>query len=84
MNKKNKDEIRVLHVISSAEIAGGERYLYDLIKHSDNKFKHMVLLPYHGPFEMLLKKSDFKYTTIKLQKKFSIRSLFRIIKLIVF
>ncbi len=74
--------IKILHIISSAAIGGGERYLNDLITHSEDRFNHIVVLPYHGPFETILEKSDFKYCIIDLKKKFSIKSLFEIIKLI--
>lgn len=74
--------IKVLHIISSAGIAGGERYLLDLIKYSNKSIEHFVVLPFPGPFEINLKKQNYNYCIINLRKKFAFNSLGEIKKLI--
>ena len=74
--------IKILHVIGSSENGGGERYIYDLIKYSNEQFSHKVVLPYYGPFEKMLNNAKFDYLVIDLQKKFSIKSLYRLKKII--
>jgi glycosyltransferase involved in cell wall biosynthesis len=82
MSKINKDEIRVLHLLSSAEIAGGERYLYDLINHGNGLISHYISLPYNGPFAKILKDSGLSFDIVPLMHKYFIRSLVEIIKLV--
>ena len=82
MSKINKEEIRVLHLLSSAEIAGGERYLYDLVNHADGLILHYIILPYKGPFAQILKDSGYSCDIIPLKHKYFVRSLTDIIRLI--
>lgn len=74
--------INILHVISSAEIGGGERHLYDLIKFSNKRFMHTTILPYNGPFKELLNKAGYEFLIIDMQKKFSLRSFLQLKKII--
>jgi glycosyltransferase involved in cell wall biosynthesis len=71
-------EIRILHLIDSPEIAGGQRYLLDLIRRSDLSCKHMVILSYDGPFTKLLREHRFKYDLISMESKFSFKSILKI------
>jgi len=82
MSRIIKDEIRVLHLLSSAEIAGGERYLYDLVNHSDELIMHHIILPYKGPFAQILKDSGFPFDIIPLKHNYFVRSFTDIIRLI--
>ncbi len=70
--------INVLHLLDSSEIAGGQRYVSDLIKHSDAKFKHTVLLSKEGPFSFLLKETGIHYEFISMEKKLSLASVMKI------
>ena len=50
MKKDKGDRIRVLHVVSSADLAGGERALLMLLDGSDTaRFEHTVALTSDGP-----------------------------------
>ena len=69
---------RVLHLIDSSEIAGGERYLLDLIKHSDPAFEHIVVLSYEGPFSGQLRDHQIRYVLISMKSTFSIKSICKI------
>jgi glycosyltransferase involved in cell wall biosynthesis len=71
-------KIKILHLIDSAEISGGERYLLDLIKHTDRFFEHHVVLPYPGPFEGMLREHHCRYLLISMERKFSFRSIEKI------
>jgi glycosyltransferase involved in cell wall biosynthesis len=68
-----------LHLIDSAEVAGGQRYLLDLIRHSSPSFEHIVVLAYQGPFEGMLKDQKCPYVPISLERKISLNSLKKII-----
>ena len=74
----SSSKIKILHLIDSAEVAGGERYLLDLIKHSDPTFEHFVILSSAGPFEKMLKDQHFRYELISMEHKFSFRSVRKI------
>lgn len=80
MKAGKKREITVLHVLSSAGIAGGERYLQDLIKYADKSIKHLVILPYHGLFTQVLKDLKYHYTIVNMERKFSIRSILSLVQ----
>jgi len=71
----SKKKVTILHIIDSGEIAGGERYILDLMKNSSNEFKHIVVLPYSGPFEQMLKAHDYRYMVFSLAHKSSLRSI---------
>ena len=77
-----KDRIRVLHILSSAEIAGGERYIYDLVNNADGLILHHIILPYKGPFAQILKDSGYHFDIINLKHKYFIWTLKNIIRLI--
>lgn len=82
MKIKNRKQLRVLHILSSAEIAGGERYLYDLIKYADKQIQHHIILPYKGPFAKILHKSELPFCIIPLKHVCFPKSVLEIIKLI--
>ncbi|HOH72172.1 MAG TPA: glycosyltransferase [Syntrophales bacterium] len=73
---------RVLHLIDSSEIAGGERYLLDLIRHSDPVFEHLVVLSYEGPFTQQLREHQIRLALISMKSRFSFDSIRKIRKLI--
>ncbi len=79
---KKSSEIRVLHLIDSSGVAGGERYLFDLIRHSDPLFDHHIILSTDGPFVGMLKEHNCRYTLIDMEPKFSVDSIRRIRKYI--
>lgn len=66
--------------MSSAGIAGGERYVQDLIQYSNKSFEHIVVLPYRGPFEQILKNCGFNYIVVNIARKFSLFSILVLIK----
>jgi len=66
--------------MSSAGIAGGERYVQDLIQYSNKSFEHIVVLPYRGPFEQILKDCSFNYIVVKMARKFSFFAILVLIK----
>jgi len=70
-----KKKITILHLIQSAGVAGGERYILDLIKYSSNAFEHIVVLPFPGPFEQMLKDSGYRYIIISLVHKISLGAI---------
>ena len=70
--------IRILHLIDSAEVAGGERYLLNLIRHSDPAFEHRVVLPYQGPLAKQLQELRCGYLPVRMEKKFSLGSIRKI------
>jgi len=72
------DKIKILHLIDSAGIAGGERYLLDLIRHSDPSFEHFVILSSAGPFERMLKDQNCRYVFISMERKISLSSVRKI------
>lgn len=76
----NHPKTRVLHLIDSSEIAGGERYLLDLIRHSDPSFEHIVVLFYDGPFAQQLRDRHIPHVLIGMQSRLSIKSIFKIRK----
>lgn len=79
---KTRPPVKILHLIDSAEMAGGQRYLLDLIRHSDACFEHSVCLSGPGPFERMLKDQNCRYVFISMKKKFSLRSIRKIRKLV--
>ena len=82
MDAIKKKKITILHIISSAGIAGGERYLLDLIRCSDKSIKHIVALPYEGPFVQLLQNNGCLYSIIPMKSKFSLKALKDLLELI--
>jgi glycosyltransferase involved in cell wall biosynthesis len=82
MPKVKQDRIRVFHLLSSAEIAGGERYLYDLVNYADKLIMHHIILPYKGPFSKILDDSGLPFDIIPLKHKYFLKSIIEIIKLI--
>ena len=78
----NCSKTRIMHLLDSSEIAGGERYLLDLIRHSDPAFEHIVVLSYEGPFAKQLRDRHVRYVLISMQSKLSIRSICKIRKYI--
>jgi len=75
-------EIRILHLIDSSDLAGGQRYLLDLVKHSDPVFKHCLVLSGRGPFVDMLRDQNCKYVFISMKRKFSLDSILKIRRLI--
>jgi len=71
----NMPKIRVLHLIDSSEIAGGERYLLDLIRRSDPTFEHIVVLSYEGPFSGQLRDHQIRYILASMKSRFSMKSI---------
>lgn len=69
---------RVLHLIDSSEVAGGERYLLDLIRRSDPAFEHIVVLSYEGPFSGQLRDQQIRYVFVSMKSRFSIKSICKI------
>ena len=65
MPKASDRKINILHLIDSAGIGGGERYLLDLVKYSGRQFEHVVVLPYSGPFQKMLEDRGCRYFVIK-------------------
>jgi glycosyltransferase involved in cell wall biosynthesis len=82
LSNEQRKKIAILHVIDSAGIAGGERYLLDLIKYSGNQFEHTVVLPYSGPFERMLKACDYRYHIVNLVSKISLSTVYQLTKII--
>ena len=78
----NHPKTRVLHLIDSAEIAGGERYLLDLIRHSHPSFEHIIVFSYEGPFAQQLRDRHIPHVLIGMQSRLSIKSIFKIRKYI--
>lgn len=74
--------IKILHLIDSSEMAGGQRYLFDLIRHSDPSCEHIVVLSFEGPFTKLLREHHCKYGLISTDSRFSINSIWKIRKFI--
>ena len=73
---------RVLHLIDSSEIAGGERYLLDLIRHSCPAFEHIVVLSYVGPFAQQLRTYQVRHVLVSMKSRFSLASIRKIRKII--
>ena len=73
--------IRVLHILSSAGIAGGERYLLDLVRFSQAGFRHDIVLPQRGPIEHLFKDVDVTFKIIDMRRQFSLSALYRLTRL---
>jgi glycosyltransferase involved in cell wall biosynthesis len=63
-------------------MAGGQRYLLDLIRHSDPSCEHVIVLSHEGPFTKLLREHHCKYVLISTDSRFSINSIWKIRKLI--
>jgi glycosyltransferase involved in cell wall biosynthesis len=82
LNAVGEKKITILHLIDSAGVSGGERYLLDLIKHSNEIFEHIVVLPYSGPFELMLKDRGYRYVIIGLAHKNALPSILALTKCI--
>lgn len=80
MNLQANSQITVLHILSSADIAGGERYLLDLINNSDNSINHLIVLPYPGPFLDLLISKNHNFTIVNMTRRFSLTSIPQLIR----
>ena len=80
MNSSCKQRITVLHILSSAGIAGGERYVLDLLKYADKSIKHLVVLPYRGPFAQVLRDCKHNFSIVDMKKRFSIRSILLLVQ----
>ena len=74
--------IGILQVLSSAGLAGGERYVFDLIRFSSPHFKQIVVLPYSGPFEEALHRAEITYYLGGMSSRFSLASLLKLLALI--
>jgi glycosyltransferase involved in cell wall biosynthesis len=70
---RESDKTKVIHLASSAGIAGGERYLLDLIQFSSRDIEHFVILPQRGPFERLLCQSEIAYAIVNVNRKLSLK-----------
>jgi glycosyltransferase involved in cell wall biosynthesis len=68
----------VLHLIDSSEVAGGERYLLDLIRHSNPAFEHIVVLSYEGPFSKQLRDHQIRHVFVSMENRFSTKSICKI------
>jgi len=75
---KEGSPIRILHLIDSAGVAGGQRYLLDLLRHSDPSFEHHVVLSQAGPLEGMLRDQHCGYVLIPMAGKFSFSALRKI------
>jgi glycosyltransferase involved in cell wall biosynthesis len=76
------NRICVMHIMSSSEMAGGERHVFDLLSHGSERFAHLVLLPYPGPFQQMLREAGFEHRVVDMRKRFSVGSVLRIVKAI--
>jgi glycosyltransferase involved in cell wall biosynthesis len=74
--------MKILHIISSAGVAGGERYLLDLVRFSTKNLNHKIVLPHRGPFEERLNQFHIDYAVINLNSRFSLHSIFQLVRLI--
>lgn len=79
---KTSKQPTILHVLSSAEIAGGERHVNELINNADPQFQHLVVLPYSGPFEELLKNQLIEYKVIDMTRKIALFAIAKLVTLI--
>ena len=68
----------ILHLIDSAGLAGGERYLLDLIRCSGPPFRHRVVLYRPGPLEEMLEQEGIAVTRIPMTGRFSLSALTRV------
>ncbi len=68
----------ILHLIDSAGLAGGERYLLDLIRYSGPPFRHRVVLYRPGPLEEMLEQEGIAVTRIPMTGRFSLSALSRV------
>lgn len=82
MDSLKRRKLKVLHVLSSADIAGGERYVMDLIRSADASFAHLVVLPYPGPFRHILSDINCSYCVVHMTRKFSARSVLSLVRCI--
>jgi len=71
----NHPPLKILHLIDSSGIAGGERYLVDLISHSDPAFDHQVVLSHKGPLEDVMQGCHMGYDIVSMERKISIHSV---------
>lgn len=74
--------MKILHIISSAGLAGGERYLFDLLRFSAKDLTHKVVLPHEGPFEVRLNQFHIDYAVINLNSRFSLHAILQLFRLI--
>jgi glycosyltransferase involved in cell wall biosynthesis len=63
-------------------MAGGERYLHDLIRHSSGSITHKIILPADGPFARMLESSGCQFKIVPLKYSCFLRSLSCIIRTI--
>ena len=70
--------IDILHLIDSAGLAGGERYLLDLVRYSGPTFRHRVVLYRPGPLEEMLEHEGIAVTRIPMAGRFSFSALCRV------
>ncbi len=80
MGPSANNKITILHILSSAGIAGGERYLQDLIKYSHPSIKHLIILPFQGPFIQVLKDKKYHFNIVDMRKRFSLPSIFSLVQ----
>lgn len=74
----SRHPIDILHLIDSAGLAGGERYLSDLIRYSGPSFRHRVVLYQPGPLEDMLDQEGIAVTRIPMTGRFSFSALSRV------
>jgi glycosyltransferase involved in cell wall biosynthesis len=74
VDNREPRKTKIIHLASSAGIAGGERYLLDLIRFSSRDIEHFVILPQSGPFERLLRQSEIACTIINIDRKLSLKA----------
>lgn len=79
MGNREPPKIKVIHLASSAGIAGGERYLLDLIRFASRDIQHFVILPQRGPFERWLCQSEIAYAIVNVNRKLSLRAFSNLI-----
>lgn len=74
--------MKILHIISSSGLAGGERYLFDLVRFSAKDLTHKIVLPHEGPFEERLNQFHIDYFVINLSSRFSPQAIYQLFRLI--
>ncbi len=67
--------MKILHLIDSSGVGGGERYLADLIRHSDSTFRHHIVLPSDGPLEDVLQNQHIEYDIVSMDYRQLINSI---------
>jgi glycosyltransferase involved in cell wall biosynthesis len=71
----------ILHIMSSAGVGGGERYVADLIRNSDQRYAHCVILPEHGVFEKQLKALGAQVHIVRMPRMISLKGIARIARI---